>query len=251
MRTSSALLKSIRLSLAVLLSLFLASCDGTKQSVTEITDTQDLEFKDFKTVIIDAGHGGRDVGAVNSLGSESGYTLNLAQMLRDDLTKYGFKVVMTRESDEFLSLKQRVEIANQQENAIFISLHFNSASRADRSQEGIETFILALPEPSPSDLLDNSTNSSTVQMSQGDLANLTLAAAVHWEVLRSLQQKAKMPISDRGIRRARYNVLSGIKHPAVLIEGGFLSHPTEQGLIHTALYQETMAQAIADAVAVL
>ena len=249
MRTSSAPLKSTYLSLAALLSLFLVSCDETKQSVTENTGSTDLGFEEFKTVIIDPGHGGKDAGAVNPLGSESGYTLKLAQMLKDDLTKHGFKVVMTRESDEFLSLKQRTEIANQHEDAIFISLHFNSSSSADRS--GIETFVLAPPVPSPSDLLDDSSNPSTAQVSQGDLANLNLAAAVHWEVLSSLKQKAKMPISDRGIRRARYNVLSDIKHPAVLIEGGFLSHPTERDLIHTALYQETMAQAIADAVAVL
>ena len=80
----------------------------------------------FDTVIIDPGHGGSDPGAVNRLGVESKYNLAVSRILKEQLEARRFKVVMTRNSDRFLSLKERVDLANRFQNAIFISIHFNS-----------------------------------------------------------------------------------------------------------------------------
>ncbi len=207
--------------------------------------------KSFDTVIIDPGHGGRDAGAVNSLGTEAGYNLKVARMLKDRLIKRGFKVVMTRESDVFLSLKQRVQLANRYKNAVFISIHFNSVGRTGRSRaRGIETFTLS---PVGVAHYGRSLKKSDLIPRQGnaqDTANIALATTVHWASLQKLNDPkgAKMDIPDRGIRRARYSVLTGIKHPAILFEGGFLSHPKEKHLIHTLTYQKTLAYAIGDAI---
>lgn len=202
----------------------------------------------FDTVIIDPGHGGSDPGAVNNLGTEAYYNLRVARMLRDNLSKRGFKVVMTRNSDSFLTLPQRVKTANQYKNAIFISIHFNSIGGRGRNQaRGIETFTLS---PVGVAHYGHSLKASDLKKHAGnaqDTANIGLATAIHWGSCMRLQN-AGMTVPDRGIRRARFSVLSGVKHPAILFEGGFLSHPTESRLIHTNKYQETLAKAMCDSI---
>ena len=202
----------------------------------------------FDTVIIDPGHGGNDAGAVNHLGTEAYYNLKVGRLLRDQLSKYGFKVVMTRNSDRFLSLKQRVQVANKYKNAIYVSIHFNSiGGRARNEARGIETFTLS-PAGVPhygrslkaSDALDLAGNKQ-------DSANIALATAIHWGTRKKLKSKG-MSVPDRGIRRARFSVLTGVNHPAILFEGGFMSHPTESRLIHSSIYQETLAQAFCESI---
>ena len=92
----------------------------------------------FKTVIIDPGHGGRDLGAADSYVYEKHINLDVARRLERSLQQAGFKTVMTRTKDEFLALSERSSKANRYRNAIFVSVHFNSAYRA--SAVGIETF---------------------------------------------------------------------------------------------------------------
>ena len=203
--------------------------------------------KAFDTVIIDPGHGGKDPGARNSLGTEAGYNLKVGLLLKERLVKRGFKVVMTRSSDVFLTLQQRVQLANKYQNAIFVSIHFNAAG--SRGARGIETFTLS-PEGvahygrslKDSDFIKKPGNNQ-------DSANIALATAIHWTSLKRLNDpKLKMDIRDRGIRRARFSVLTGVKHPAILLEGGFLSHPREKYLINSSSYQKTLANAMGDAI---
>lgn len=201
----------------------------------------------FDTVIIDPGHGGADAGAVNGLGTEAYYNLKVGRMLRDKLAKRGFKVVMTRNSDRFLTLQQRVGVANKYKNAIFISIHFNSVGRGSTRVRGIETFTLS---PVGVAHYGRSLKASDFQLRAGnqqDSANIALATAIHWGSLMKLKQQG-MAVPDRGIRRARFSVLTGVKHPAILFEGGFLSHPIESRLIHSTKYQEALAQAFCDSV---
>ena len=147
---------------------------------------------------------------------------------------------MTRDSDQFLSLSQRVEIANRVKNAIFISIHFNSGGRG--RAEGIETFTLS---PVGVAHYGRGLRESDFKANPGnnqDPANIALATAVHSTALIMTRRP------DRGIRRARYSVLSGVRHPAILFEGGFMSHPTEARLINNQAYQNSVAKAIANAV---
>jgi N-acetylmuramoyl-L-alanine amidase len=195
--------------------------------------------KDFNTIIIDPGHGGRDAGAVNRYGTEAGYNLKVARTLQAGLKAKGFKVVMTRESDVYLTLKQRVVLANRYPNAIFISIHFNASSRS--AARGIETFTLSPVGVAHYGSGLKNSDYKTRSGNHQDSANIALATAIHGRIKERVEGY-KVP--DRGIKRARFSVLSGIKHPAILIEGGFMSNPNEARLIENRKYQSTIATAV-------
>jgi N-acetylmuramoyl-L-alanine amidase len=196
----------------------------------------------FQTVILDAGHGGKDPGASNPLGTEANYNLKLAQKIKTLLQAKGYKVIMIRETDRYYTLQERVNIANSvKQDAIFISLHFNSGGRAAR---GIETFTLSPPGVSHYGSNLKASDAQARAGNQHDSANIALATAVHGSVLRRLGTNT----FDRGIKRARFSVLSGVKHPAILFEGGFMSHPYEARLIASEPYQNAVAVGIVDAI---
>lgn len=205
--------------------------------------------KVFNTVIIDAGHGGRDSGAVGHLGHEKTYALKVARLMRDMLQKKGYRVVMTRDSDVYVSLGDRVRTANKYKNvgAIFISIHFNSGnSRAN----GIETFTVS-PVGVPH--LGRGVRDGDFKIVPGnimDSASIALATAVHGRSLLYLNNPEgnNFRITDRGIKRARFNVLTGIQVPAVLFEGGFLSNRVEAAKVHSPVFQTTLATSLVRAV---
>jgi len=203
---------------------------------------------EFRTVILDPGHGGKDPGATNPLGTEAGYNLRVAELVKSQLLLKGFKVVMTRSSDHYLSLQERVNVANKvAENAIYISIHFNSGGNAAR---GIETFTLSPPGVAHYGRSVVAGDAQARAGNEHDSANIALATAVHGSVLRNvIDTKTKKSYTlDRGIKRARYSVLTGVKHPAILFEGGFMSHPYEAKLINNAAYQKAIANGIVSAV---
>lgn len=202
----------------------------------------------FRTVILDPGHGGKDAGAVNSLGTEAHYNLIVANHLKTLLEQAGYRVVMTRQSNVYLSLQQRVELANRvTDNAIFISIHHNSGGRQAR---GIETFTLSPVGVSHYGSGLKASDFSAKAGNHHDSANVALATAVHGMLLTSLRDSGtgKSYTLDRGIKRARFSVLSGVKHPSILVECGFMSHPYEARLIHDSGYQKTVAKSIALAI---
>ncbi len=198
----------------------------------------------FKTVIVDAGHGGKDPGAVNSLGTEAGYNLIVAKKIEKLLQQNGFHVVMTRSDNTFLSLSQRVALANKYKSAIFISIHFNA--EASKRARGIETFTLS-PQGVPH--YGRGVKNSDHQIQVGnyqDSQNIALGTAIHGSIISRIYSKTER--YDRGIRRARYTLLTGIKHPSILIEGGFLSHKTEAKIIHSDKYLQTLSIGITEGV---
>lgn len=187
----------------------------------------------LRCVVIDAGHGGRDAGACNGSIREADLNLAVAKKLKSLLLKSGFQVVMTRETDVFLTLQQRVDIANRYNDAIFVCIHHNSA-RASAS--GIETFTLA-PQGTTSPYARTLRNRALAGNRQ-DSTNIALAAAVHSTAI--LYSKAL----DRGIQRARFSVLCTVRHPAILFEGGFVTNPKESRLLCDPTYQNALALAI-------
>jgi len=182
-------------------------------------------FKKVTTVILDAGHGGRDKGAA---GKESKLTLALALKIKPLLEKQGFKVVLTRNKDEFVPLAHRVHMANTHEDAVLVSLHFNSGNSRAR---GFESYIL----------------SAGGQGNNQNAASIALGVAIHSRALSFIDNEV---IKDRGIRRAKFNVLNGCKHPSVLIEAGFLTNKEEAAMIATEEYQARLARSIAKGVEV-
>ena len=198
--------------------------------------------RDCRTVILDAGHGGKDPGSTNSIGTEAAYNLRLAMRLKGLLQAKGFRVKLIRDSDRFYSLQQRVDIANSvKDNAIFVSLHFNSGGSHAR---GIETFTLSPPGVSNYESDFKASDAVARAGNEHDSANIALATALHGSVLRRLGNNTL----DRGIKRARFSVLTGVKHPAVLFEGGFMSHAYEARLIANESYQSAIAQGMLDAI---
>lgn len=189
------------------------------------------------TVVLDPGHGGHDAGAKGLYALEKHCNLELALKVRDKLRKAGFKVVMTRDSDFFLTLQQRVEIANRVPNSIFVSIHHNSGSRA---ASGIETFTLA-PHGTTSPFA-RTRRMEELSGNRQDCENIALATAVHAQAIR------KTAVTDRGIQRARFSVLCTIRRPAILFEAGFMSHPEEGRQVTTTVYQDTLAQCICDGI---
>ncbi len=164
-------------------------------------------------VVIDAGHGGFDRGGIpGQRVAESVMTLDVALRLRSTLQASGYRVVMTRSSDVFVPLGTRVAIANAYRNGIFVCVHFNSATR--RGANGIETYFYS---------------------SQ----SLPLASAIHYYVA------GGAPSPNRGVRRRGYYVLRKTTIPAVLVECGFLTNPSEAQSIQSAGYRQKLAEEIA------
>ena len=170
----------------------------------------------FSTVVIDAGHGGFDRGGIRSnIIPEKGVALDVARRLRTYLADAGFRTVMTRSSDSFVTLDRRVGIANAQRRAIFVSIHFNSGRR--RGANGIETFY---------------------------------ASGRAKKLARLIQRNAMKTTSgeNRGIKKARFYVLRRSRIPAVLIECGFLTNPQDARRASRPAWRDQLARQIPRAI---
>ncbi len=192
------------------------------------------------TVILDPGHGGYDHGATSIWGSEKNYTLDVACRAKDLLLQQGLQVRLTRATDEFIPLEDRVRFANGFHNALFISIHFNSG---DSPATGLETYTLA-PRGVPSMAADGP-SLSDLHLCAGnccDSENMALATAAHASLVYHLQGY------DRGIKRARFVVIRDITIPGVLLEGGFLSSPVDGPKIASAAYRQQLANCVLAAV---
>lgn len=193
----------------------------------------------FDTVVLDAGHGGHDAGARGVYGYEKDFALKMAMTVRTALMQRGFKVIMTRANDTFLTLGGRVAIANQTPNSIFISLHFNSGGAA---ASGIETWALTPQSAAATISRGGGFNVNGVTGNKQDSANIALATAVHANVI------SRFKFVDRGIKRAQWSVLTGCKRPGILFEGGFVTNAKECLLVASDTYRQQVSAAIGDAV---
>jgi len=192
----------------------------------------------IQTVVLDAGHGGFDKGALSSFGSEKQYALDVARLLRPLLQAKGFKVIMTRENDVFLPLELRARIANATRDSIFVSLHFN-ATNSNREATGFEIFSLT-PRGAPS-TADDALALHFVNMQAGnpvDAESFELSTVVYHSMVGHLTE------FDRGIKRARFAVLRQTKIPAILIEGGFLTESGDSKRVADPAWRARFAQAI-------
>jgi N-acetylmuramoyl-L-alanine amidase len=193
----------------------------------------------FKTVILDPGHGGYDKGATSSYGCEKDFALDVARNIKPLLEAKGLNVKMTRDSDIFVPLELRARIANAAKDSIFVSLHFN-ATDANPSAQGFEIFSLT-PRGAPS-TADDALALRFMNMQAGspvDAPSLALSMSVYHSVVGHFSEV------DRGIKRARFAVLRLTKIPAILVEGGFLTERGESRLIAQSTWRAKLAQSIA------
>jgi N-acetylmuramoyl-L-alanine amidase len=198
-------------------------------------------------VVVDAGHGGEDKGAVSRRGNlEKDYALDTAQRLEKLLKEQKIPVVMTRGTDQFVPLTERAQIASRYTDFIFVSLHYNSARQAAR---GLETYCLT-PRGAGSTQAEGQVERGDFQRLPGnanDIFNVLLADQVHRQIIKLNPGDIE---ADRGLKRARFVVLKEPTIPAILVEGGFLSNRMESAVIDTPAYRQKLAAAVLEGILV-
>lgn len=197
-----------------------------------------------RTIVIDAGHGGRDSGALSCLGGahEKDFALDWSRRLAPLLRARGWHVVLTRTNDTELALGERVALADRVNADLFLSLHFNSGL-PNRDLTGLETYCLT-PTGMPSNLIRDYDDDVREEHPNNafDERNVQLASRLHGSLLRATGAV------DRGVRRARFMaVLRGQNRPAVLVEGGYLSNVGEARRIAMPAYRQALAEGVANA----
>ena len=195
-------------------------------------------------IVIDPGHGGSNVGTHSILDGrfEKEFTLDWAKRLAPLLEAEGWRVILTRTSDTYVTNADRVTFAGKNHADFFVSLHFNSLA-PDKIPAGIETYCLT-PAGMPSTLTRGYPDPWSAHFPNNafDVQNLQLAVRLEGALLNATRME------DRGVCRARFiGVLREQSCPAVLIEGGFLSNPGDAREIETPAFRQKLAQAIADA----
>jgi N-acetylmuramoyl-L-alanine amidase len=217
----------------------------------------------LKTIVIDPGHGGKDPGAIGNDGlKEKEVTLDVAQRLARLLEERGVNVVLTRDSDKFISLWRRSQIANTNKASFFISIHVNSA-RA-KMAKGLEVYYLSEATDDSARALEAAENASldleeSSFEQEGPSADLE---ATLWDMLYSENRieskelafsiceaiEPKIGMTNRGVKSARFYVLKGTKMPAVLIELGFISNREEETRLANTYYRQELAEAVANGI---
>lgn len=221
----------MKIILLIVVACFLTAC-GHRGIPPEITALHTLPKKPLpkvkkEVIIVDAGHGGKDAGT-NS--KKDGYeekelTLETAFLIADCLKQLGYKTVMTRKQDTFVSLDARAEIANAIEADLFVSIHYNYS--VSNEAEGIEVFYYKEGKTPPSPRIAHSK-----ELGQ--------------EVLKKIVKQTGA--DSRGVKQANFAVVRETKMPAILIEAGFLSNPAERARIHDHKYRHSLAQGIAQGI---
>ena len=221
----------------------------------------DRKISRTKTVVIDAGHGGKDPGAIGPRGiKEKNVTLHVAKRLGHILKrKYGLDVIYTRDRDVFVPLNERTEIANSSRADLFVSIHVN-ASR-NRRTRGIETYFLnwtnnrealkVAARENRVSIRKMQQMRDSLQMILQDLArknkndeSMRLAYSVQSSMVNNLKRKYSR-IQNLGVKYALFYVLVGAEMPSVLVEVSFISNHEEERRLASKLYREKIAEAIA------
>ena len=220
------------------------------------------QSKGFK-IVIDAGHGGKDCGAmgINKV-CEKHIVLKVAQTLNQELKSRGYTTFMTRDKDVYLNLKERTDLANAKNADLFVSIHANSVPEgAKKTSKGVETYFLSaarsdrardVAEQENKDDIDimnyfskqtflNSLNSHRL------LASNKLAIDIQYGILKELR-KNYQGVVDGGVREGPFWVLAGALMPSVLVEIGYNSNPIESKRLNDPKYQKALAIGIADGV---
>ncbi|WP_200763887.1 N-acetylmuramoyl-L-alanine amidase family protein [Nitrosophilus alvini] len=217
-----------------------------------------------KIVVIDPGHGGKDVGAVGyKRKREKDAVLAIAKRVYKELKKRGYKVYLTRSRDKFVNLRSRTKYANRKKADIFISIHANAAPKKSKylSMKGIETFFLSPARSKRAKdvaALENKVELSSMgyysKMTflnflnrERIIASNKLAIDIQKWVLSNLRMHFR-GVQDGGVREAPFWVLVGAQMPSVLVEVGYITNPTEAKRLFNPLYQKLLAQGIADGI---
>ncbi len=215
-------------------------------------------YASSKTIVIDAGHGGHDSGAVGyKKYQEKKTVLKVSHLLKQLLENKGYKVYMTRSKDKFIKLTNRTHLANKRDADLFISIHANAAPKGKfLSLKGIETFFLSPAKTEKAKRIAAKENSAASAMSKKSKDTLLsflnrnkiiqsnkLAIDIQSGMLTATRKKFNT-VKDGGVREAPFWVLVGAQMPAVLVELGYITNPKEAERLFNPFYQKTLAKGI-------
>lgn len=228
---------------------------GSKEQVGELIEQLGLTVK---TIMIDAGHGGKDPGAMANSIEEKRYVLTVAQLVGERLTRKGFSVLYTRSDDTFVPLEERTAIANVRKADMFISFHINA--HRSTAISGLETYYLNLASSKSAVRVaarENAVSEKRISDLQFILTDLMLNSKMQESKdLASLIQKNMIgtvkssgySVKDNGVRSAPFYVLMGAKMPSVLVELGYCTNTAESKRLKTDKYLQRLADGIAKGV---
>jgi N-acetylmuramoyl-L-alanine amidase len=235
---------ALRLALAWTGLILIALCVVWLESMPRVEKPVSLQgptaSEVFPVVVLDPGHGGQDSGAMCGGILEKDLTLDIAQRVEHRLRDEGFTILMTRTRDSYVSLAERAALANCLKDCIFVSIHFNEGNKAVST--GVETYYAE----------HQMTNGSTIASWLPFLQRVSMQTPnVDSQRLADLIQQALVTRThalNRGTKTQQFYVLANVRHPAVLIEGGFISNKDDAVRLGTADYREEMAAAINDGI---
>jgi N-acetylmuramoyl-L-alanine amidase len=228
---------------------------AVREASTDLPLSAQMGLK-VRRVVIDAGHGGHDVGAIGPGGThEKDVALAVARKLGDKLRAQHLEVFLTRDDDKFVSLEKRAEFANDHRADLFISVHCNAG--ASKTYHGVETYSLNVASDRYAMRLAARENAasersiSDLQVLLADIATRSntsdsrrLASVVQSSVVRGLKGSYDA-VRDMGTKEALFYVLLGTRMPAILVETSFITNPDEEKRLKSEAYQEALAASIA------
>ncbi|GAA7067665.1 N-acetylmuramoyl-L-alanine amidase [Helicobacter pylori] len=219
--------------------------------------------KKHKKIVLDAGHGGKDCGAMSAnLVCEKDIVLEVVKFLHKELKKRGYSVLLTRDKDIYIDLVARTELANKKSADLFISVHANSIpKRSTSNAHGIETYFLSTARSERARKVAEQENKDNVNLmdyfskslllnslnTQRLIVSNKLAIDVQYGMLQSIR-KNYPDVVDGGVREGPFWVLAGALMPSILIEIGYNSHAIESKRIQSKPYQKILAKGIADGI---
>ncbi|MUU34836.1 N-acetylmuramoyl-L-alanine amidase [Helicobacter pylori] len=219
--------------------------------------------KKHKKIVLDAGHGGKDCGAMSAnLVCEKDIVLEVVKFLHKELKKRGYSVLLTRDKDIYIDLVARTELANKKGADLFISVHANSIPKHSTSNaHGIETYFLSTARSERARKVAEQENKDDVNLmdyfskslllnslnTQRLIVSNKLAIDVQYGMLQSVR-KNYPDVVDGGVREGPFWVLAGALMPSILIEIGYNSHAIESKRIQSKPYQKILAKGIADGI---
>ncbi|GHR10507.1 N-acetylmuramoyl-L-alanine amidase [Helicobacter pylori] len=221
------------------------------------------KHKKHKKIVLDAGHGGKDCGAMSAnLVCEKDIVLEVVKFLHKELKKRGYSVLLTRDKDIYIDLVARTELANKKSADLFISVHANSIpKRSTSNAHGIETYFLSTARSERARKVAEQENKDNVNLmdyfskslllnslnTQRLIVSNKLAIDVQYGMLQSIR-KNYPDVVDGGVREGPFWVLAGALMPSILIEIGYNSHAIESKRIQSKPYQKILAKGIADGI---
>ena len=216
-----------------------------------------------KVIVLDAGHGGKDSGAVGKGKKyEKVVVFKVTKYLESLLKKRGYKVYLTRNNDRFIKVRNRTILANKKKADIFISIHANAAHKSKvNKMQGVETFFLSPARSERAKRVAALENKSDVRKMSGSTkqafleslnrpritASHKLSIDIQKNMLFSVRKQYK-DVVDSGVREGPFWVLVGAQMPSVLIELGYITHPKEGKRLYNTQYQKNLAKGIASGI---